>query len=210
VANTVMNSGTAGAGAFRVGLYLSTDTTCTSGDTFLTSRNIASLAAGASSAANTSVTIPSGTPLGTRYLCVIADDLLAVGESSESDNTRSDSFFVVSATPVVTLKVNGLHPTPPVVTTTGPVNLTLSVSPTTYTGTLAWYWAVVYNGTLLWVTPSGASTTPAPLLTSPPITLTDVPLLSLTIPSGTTITNAFFMVGPGGVVASDFITATRP
>jgi CARDB len=211
VANTVANNGTAGAGAFRVGLYLSTDTTCTTGDTFLTSRNLASLAAGASSAVNTNVTIPAATPLSTRYVCVIADDLLAVAESNESDNTGSDSINVVSATPVITLKVNGLHPTPPNVPVTGPTALTLSISPTTYTGTLSWYWALVYNGSLFWVTSSGLSTTPAPFVVSPPVVMTDAPLLSLTLPPATTMTNAIFMVNAGGTtVASDFITATRP
>ena len=211
VSNTVGNNGTANAGAFRVGLYLSTDTTCTTGDTFLASRNVASLNAGLASNANTNVTIPAATPLSTRYVCVIADDQSAVSESSESDNTGSDSINVVSATPVITLKVNGLHPTPPDVPVVGPTAVTLSVSPTTYTGTLSWYWALVYNGSLFWVTSSGLSPTPAPFVSSPPVTLTDAPLLNITLPPATTMTNAIFMVNAGGsVVASDFITATRP
>jgi hypothetical protein len=157
------------------------------------------------------VTIPAGTPLSTRYVCVIADDLSAVAESNEADNTDSDSIAIVSATPVITLEVNGQHPNPPIVPTNGPVDLTLSVSPTTYTGTLAWYWAIIYNGSLLWVTPGGISPTPAPFLNSPPIVLDDAPLLSLTLPPGSTITNAIFMVDRGGTtIASDFITATRP
>ena len=56
VSNTVQNIGNAAAGPFRVGLYLSTDNVCTTGDTFIGSRNLAGLGVGASSAANTNAT----------------------------------------------------------------------------------------------------------------------------------------------------------
>ena len=155
--------------------------------------------------------LPPGTPLSSRFVCAIADDLLAVTESNEGDNTASDPIDIVSATPVVTMKVNGLDPTPPVVPTAGPANVTISIPPTTYTGSLSWYWAIVYNGTLSWVTPGGVSPTPAPFVVSPPVVLTDVSLLNITLPTATTMTNAIFLVdGGGAVVASDFITATRP
>jgi uncharacterized repeat protein (TIGR02543 family) len=121
------------------------------------------------------------------------------------------TFTARSSTPTITLKVNGQHPTPPIVLTTGPLHLTLSVSPSTYTGTLSWYWALIYNGSLRWITSTGVSTTPAPLLISPPVTLTDVPLLNLTLPHASSMTNVMFMVGSaGGVVAFDVIIAARP
>ena len=146
VANTVRNDGTGAAGAFRMGLYLSTDSTCTTGDTLLGSRAVAGLGVGISSAANTSVTIPAATTLGAYFVCGIADDLAQVPESSETNNTNFSALSVISATPIITLKVNGLHPSPPVVPVAGPTLLTVDVSPTTYTAAVDWYWAIIYNG----------------------------------------------------------------
>lgn len=210
VSNTVRNDGTGTAGASRMGLYLSTDATCTTSDTLLGSRNVASLATGASSAANTSVTIPAGTALGTYRVCGIADDLLQVAESTETNNTNSSVLNVISATPIITLKVNGLHPTPPVVPVVGPTLVTIDVSPTTYTATVDWYWAIIYNGTTLWVTSTGVSTVPAPWFTAPPTTLTNVTLLNLNLPPATDMTNVVFMLNGATNVGFDVITATRP
>lgn len=207
VANTVGNGGIAPAGPFRVGLYLSSDSSCTTGDTFLASRLVAGLGAGLTSADNTSVTIPAATALGPQFICAIADDLLAVEESSEANNTSSTPLSVLSATPILTLKVNGLHPIPPVVTTTGPYLLTLDMSPTTYTASLDWYWVLVINGQLFWVTPGGLSTTPAPLLSAPPVVLTNLTLLNLNFPVGTNITSVFYLLNGGTLVSSDIISA---
>ena len=210
VSNTVRNDGTAAAGPFRVGIYLSPDASCGTADTLLASRSLAALAAGASSAANTSVTIPSGTPLGTRYICAVADDLAQVAESSETNNTATAALAVVSANPVITLKVNGLHPNPPTVTVSGPTLLTLDVSDSTYTAAVDWYWAIILNGQVYWVTGGGLSTTPAPWFNSPPVVLSNVTLLNLTLPPATTMTNVVFMLNGATTVSFDFITATRP
>jgi hypothetical protein len=51
-----------------------------------------------------------------------------------------------------------------------------------FTEPLDWYWVIVYNGTRVWVTPSGLSTTQAPLTTAPPGPLSDVTLLNVTLP----------------------------
>lgn len=210
VPNTVRNDGTAPAEAFRVGLYLSADASCTTGDTLLASRALAGLAVGASSAASTTVTIPMGTALGSYFACGIADDLAQVAESNEANNTRSAALAVVSATPVITLKVNGQHPTPPVVTVTGPTLVTVDVSPTTYTASVDWYWALIFNGNIYWVTANGLSTIPAPLFNSPPVELSNVQLLNLTVPPGSSLTNVLFMLSGSTAVSFDFITATRP
>jgi len=114
------------------------------------------------------------------------------------------------ATPVITLKVNGLHPTPPVVTVAGPTLVTLDVSPSTYSVPVDWYWAILFNGTLNWVTSGGLSTTAAPWFHSPPVTVTNATLLSFTLPPASSATNIVFMVNGTTVVASDFVTATRP
>jgi hypothetical protein len=209
LSNTVVNNGTNAAGAFRVGLYLSTDNTCTTGDTFLASRNVAGLGIGLSSAANTPVVIPAATALGSYVLCAIADDQAAVTESNEGNNIRRTALDVISAIPIIVQRVNGLHPSPPVVNTPGPYVLTLDVSPTTYAGSLDWYWALVVNGQVLWVTSGGISTTPGALLSSPPIALTALPLLTTNLPTGTTIASLFFFMANGGTVVSfDYITTT--
>jgi hypothetical protein len=96
VSNTAQNAGALDSGSFRVGFYLSNDAVCTTGDTFLTSRVISSLAGGASHAVTTAMTIPGGTSIGTHYVCAIADDTGAVLESNESNNTRSDAIEVVA------------------------------------------------------------------------------------------------------------------
>ena len=211
VSATVGNDGSTAAGSFRVGLYLSSDATCTPGDTFLTSQVVPTLAPGGSSVATLSATIPGGTPLGASFICAIADDLLQVWESTETDNTISDPVTVVAAVPVVTLKVNGQHPNPPVVTTAGPMNLTLDIAPSAYTASLSWYWALIVNGQLLWVTSTGLSATPAPLAVAPPLALTNVTLLNTTLAKGLSVTSLFFMVdGSAALVAADFITTTRP
>lgn len=101
VSNTVRNAGTLAAGSFRVGFYLSADTTCTTADTFLTSRLVPGLAAGASSSANTSVTLPGSTTAGTRQLCAIADDLNGVGEPREGNNAAFASLTVLPPFPVL-------------------------------------------------------------------------------------------------------------
>jgi len=112
--------------------------------------------------------------------------------------------------PVIGLKVNGLHPTPPVVTVAGPTTLTLDVTPGTSSTAVDWYWAFASNGTLFWVTSTGVSTTPAPWFHAPPVTLSNVTLLDFTLPPASSITNILFMVDGTALVASDFITATRP
>lgn len=204
VSNTVGNAGTGSAGAFTVGIYLSTDNVCTTGDTLLATRAVAGLGAGLASLANTPVTIPAATPFSSRFICVIADTANAVVESSEANNSASRAISIVSSTPTVNLKVNGIDAA--TVNSTGPVLLTLDIAASTVTTPVDWYWALVYNGSVFWVTAGGLSSTPAPLLTAVPGALTDAPLLNLTLPAGSSLTNAFFLVSGGAVLSSDFTT----
>src|SRR5581483_2686003 len=67
---------------------------------------------------------------------------------------------VLPLNPVITLKVNGQHPTPPLVHTNGPALVTLDVGASMNTAPLTWYWAIVVNRALFWVTPGGLQTTP--------------------------------------------------
>jgi hypothetical protein len=117
----------------------------------------------------------------------------------------------VPSTPTVTLKVNGQHPTPPVVTTTGPMLLTLDISASAFTAPVSWFWGLVVNNQLLWVTPTGVSTTLAPLAVAPPVAISNATLSNLTLSPGVQVTTFFALVdGTGSVVAFDLIEAVRP
>jgi hypothetical protein len=117
----------------------------------------------------------------------------------------------VPPTPTVTLKVNGQHPTPAVVTTTGPMVLTLDISASSFTAPVSWFWGLIVNNQLLWVTPAGVSTTPAPLAVAPPVAIPNATLLNVTLPPGAQVTTFFVLVeGTGSVLAFDLIEAVRP
>ena len=84
--NTVSAASTGGnAGSFTIYFYLSADTTVTTSDTYVGYRNISSLAAGASSSADTTLTLPTNIS-GTYYIAAIADVGNSVKESDETNN----------------------------------------------------------------------------------------------------------------------------
>jgi murein DD-endopeptidase MepM/ murein hydrolase activator NlpD len=91
VSVTVANQGSASAGAFRLGFYFSTDSTITTGDTFTGwyCDFPSGLAAGDSTTCGGPVGVPTSLSPGTYYFGAIADDLGAVAESNETNNTRS-------------------------------------------------------------------------------------------------------------------------
>ena len=98
-------------GVVQVGFYLSADATIDAGDTLLATRSLASLLAGDSDLGSTSITIPAGTPAGTYTLGAIADYLLVVTETDETNNA-----FAVTGTITVTADID-LRPS----VVTGPV-----------------------------------------------------------------------------------------
>ena len=89
VGNTAKNQGLLSAGSFKVGFRLSLNTTYGDGDdvAITATRSVASLAAGASSAGTTTLTVPATTPPGNYYVCAMADSLAAVSELDETNNT---------------------------------------------------------------------------------------------------------------------------
>ncbi|MGA8145945.1 MAG: CARDB domain-containing protein, partial [Gallionellaceae bacterium] len=100
VTDTVANQGaspTSAPGGFRVNYYLSTDTTITAADTLIGGRNIASIAAGGSNTASTSVNVPAGLAPGVYYVGEIVDSGNAQPETNKTNNT---------ATTVGTITVN--------------------------------------------------------------------------------------------------------
>ena len=95
ISNTVKNQGTGGAASFIVGLYLSTDPNITTTDLRLGTRSVGSLAAGASSSATTSVTIPTTVAAGTYYVGAVADYANTAVESNETNNARAGNVITV-------------------------------------------------------------------------------------------------------------------
>ncbi len=85
----VQNSGELDSGAFRAGIYLSSDDTIDSADVLLGSINFAGVVTGASTQASVSVAIPSGTAPGTYRIGTWVDDLGSVNESGRDDNNMA-------------------------------------------------------------------------------------------------------------------------
>ena len=94
ISDTTKNSGGGDAGASTTKLYLSTNTTWDAGDTYLGSRSVPLLNAGASSAGSTSVTIPSGIATGPYYIIALTDDGNAVVETNETNNKKTKTITI--------------------------------------------------------------------------------------------------------------------
>ncbi len=88
LATTIKNQGNTSAGSFRLGSYLSTDSTITTSDLLFAVCDYASgLAAGITSTCSGAVTLPSSVSPGNYYLGAIIDDLGQVPETNESNNS---------------------------------------------------------------------------------------------------------------------------
>ncbi len=96
VSYTAQNSG-ANAGAFRIGFYLSTDTTITTSDTLLGTVDLPSLATG-SQGGSTSLST-AGVPTAAYNLGAIVDDLSQVAEDDETNNSTSGFTISVQSPP---------------------------------------------------------------------------------------------------------------
>jgi subtilase family serine protease len=88
VTDTTSNTGSGDAGPSSTGFYLSANGTVDSSDVFIGSRSVPALAAGASSSASTSLTLPANTASGAYYVIAVADTANTVAESVESNNAR--------------------------------------------------------------------------------------------------------------------------
>ena len=89
VGDTTTNAGGGPSGPSTTAFYLSLDPTWDAGDVLLGSRAVPALAAGASSAGSTSVTIPAGTAPGAYHVIARADATGGVAESRENNNVSS-------------------------------------------------------------------------------------------------------------------------
>jgi subtilase family serine protease len=95
VSETTANTGASPATASVTRFYLSTNFLFDESDTLLQgARSVPALAAGASSAGITFVTIPSGLTTGTYYLIAHADGTGNLAEANETNNTRWSSLQV--------------------------------------------------------------------------------------------------------------------
>jgi len=101
VTDAVSNVGYAAAGPFAIGVYRSTDSTVTTGDTLVALRSLSSLSVQTypwdANVAAYSVSFPKSLATGTYYLAAIADHLGAVTELSEANNTSTPIAVTVTA-----------------------------------------------------------------------------------------------------------------
>jgi subtilase family serine protease len=94
VTESVRNQGPGAAGAFQVGVYLSSDATITPADLLCGLRSVSGLAPGELSLVSDSVTVPAGTAPGAWFVGVLAD---AGGAQAEGDEFNNG---LAAATPV--------------------------------------------------------------------------------------------------------------
>ncbi len=100
VSYTVLNSGSAAAGASTVGIYLSADATFGAGDTLLATRATPTLAAGLSYSDSFALTLPTA---GTWYVFAVADHNGTIAEGNEANNASNGAPVSVTAS----LTING-------------------------------------------------------------------------------------------------------
>jgi subtilase family serine protease len=93
VTDTARNRGPVSADGFQIGFRLSVNKVYGDSDDVVTNatRTVTALAAGASSSATTSLTIPATTPPGDYYVCAMGDSLAQVVETDETNNTLCSS-----------------------------------------------------------------------------------------------------------------------
>jgi subtilase family serine protease len=96
---TTRNAGGGSAAASTTRFYLSANLTFDESDVLVGQRAIGPLAAGASNAGSTVITIPAGTAAGNYYLIAVADGTAAIVETAENNNTRTIFFRVLGGTP---------------------------------------------------------------------------------------------------------------
>ena len=108
--------------------------------------------------------------------------------------------------PLITVKAGNQHPWNRTVFSGAFVRFSLDLSPSGSTADLDWYWAIVYELTVYWVTPAGLSLTPAPFSHGPAVTLNNQTLFVFGL-GNSMIKTAFFAVNGSDIVAIDHMTA---
>ncbi|NYT07502.1 MAG: hypothetical protein GKC05_04515 [Methanomicrobiales archaeon] len=102
---TVRNGGTAPSGETRAGIYLSGDSSITTGDILLGSVSLPGLATGSTTTLSGYVMIPVGVTPASYYLGIIADDTAVVEELDEGNNAAcSSGTIAISPGPAGTIE----------------------------------------------------------------------------------------------------------
>lgn len=109
--------------------------------------------------------------------------------------------------PVLTLKIGNLHPASRVVYGGGGALLRLDVSPAGVTAPLDWYFAIRFEGTVSWITPSGLSPTPAPFAHMAPTLVSNARLFFTPFIGNTQTTFAIIATNGSTIFAVDHITS---
>jgi len=97
VGESVQNIGVVSSGAFTIEFRLSSNTTCTSYDTLVGSRYVASMSPDSATGATTPISIPSDAGTGTQYLCMMVDPDLDVDDFDLSNNTTYKAIEIIPA-----------------------------------------------------------------------------------------------------------------
>ena len=83
------------SGSYRLGLYFLVDSTIKKGDTIAATCSMSGLSPGGSQSCVGYITVPTSLSPGTYYFGAIADDLGAVSESNEGNNTRTTGPIII-------------------------------------------------------------------------------------------------------------------
>ncbi|MFZ9846572.1 MAG: CARDB domain-containing protein [Flavobacteriales bacterium] len=94
---SVKNDGNVSSGSFYMGYYLSTDSTYSVNDTYISSYYFSSVSANATSIGNSTSTIPLSTIPGNYYLIYFADYSNTITESNENNNKTYKPITVTAA-----------------------------------------------------------------------------------------------------------------
>jgi subtilisin family serine protease len=100
VSNTVLNQGGSNAGSFVIAFHLSVDAVYGGVDdvAFNPVRSVGSLALGTSSGASTLLTVPFTAPVGSYYVCAMADSTGAISEGTAEGNNALCSTSAIDVT----------------------------------------------------------------------------------------------------------------
>ncbi|MBJ7343469.1 MAG: matrixin family metalloprotease [Solirubrobacteraceae bacterium] len=110
---SVENRGAGSAGSSITGIYLSTDSAITTGDTLITIDAVNAITANGRTTETVSVTIPNGFAAGSYYLGVSANYGIKITEAFETNNASPGTAITVTAAPptpgglITALSLNG-------------------------------------------------------------------------------------------------------
>ena len=132
------------------------------------------------------------------------DQRIAEGESEGALASR------ILGASLVDLEVNGKDPAGGIVSTNGPVRLTLDLAAGGESRELDWYFVVFTGNQTLYGGPNGFSTTPQVLIRAAPVNVSRLTLWDLALPPGGSVVFYFALADGSEIVSLDAIAATRP